>query len=251
MRWLCFLLASTAAAQGGGGGGRPVKPLRFDLAAIPVTRDSFTFFLDRQAHGFAVWQYETRARTPHEEVVYSAYSEFQPVEEERLRVVLDRTSGAPLASYHHIELFSPRSDTLMVEHDLEVKDGRVQGTRKVGTKDGKVKAIPVSVPLPPGTVWSNYELYAAAVTNAEPGDSLAAPDYREFSDSLRTLYFFAEQPTAVNVPAGRFDVLPLRSGDFRLYVTRQPPRRVVKGETLDGRFSFELAHTGPVVPTDP
>ena len=90
------------------------------------------------------------------------------------------------------------------------------------------------------------------VTNAEPGDSLAVPDYREFSDSLRTLGIVAEQPTAIAVSAGRFDdVLPLRSGDFRVYVTRQPPRRVVKGETLDGRFSFELAHSGPVVPTEP
>ena len=229
-----------------------MKPLRFDLAAIPLTRDSFTFFLDHEAHGFAVWQYETRSRAARQELVYSAYSEFEPLEEEQLRVVLDRTTGAPLSSYHHIELFSPRSDTVMVEHDLAVKDGRVQGTRRVGTKDGKVRATAVSVALPPGTVWSNYELYAAAVTNAEPGDSLAVPDYREFSDSLRTLGIVAEQPTAIAVSAGRFDdVLPLRSGDFRVYVTRQPPRRVVKGETLDGRFSFELAHSGPVVPTEP
>jgi len=29
------------------------------------------------------------------------------------------------------------------------------------------------------------------------------------------------------------------------------PRRVVKGETPDGRFSFELVSSGPVVPTQP
>ena len=43
----------------------------------------------------------------------------------------------------------------------------------------------------------------------------------------------------------------LRSGGFRLYVTRAAPRRVVKGETLDRRFSFELASSAPVVPSQP
>ena len=81
-----------------------------------------------------------------------------------------------------------------------------------------------------------------------PGDSLAGPAYKEFADSLTTLSFIAEPPTTIDVPAGRFDVLPLRSGGFRIYTTRVP-RRVVKGETLDGAFSFELVHSGPVVPT--
>jgi hypothetical protein len=61
----------------------------------------------------------------------------------------------------------------------------------------------------------------------------------------------AGEPTTIQVPAGAFDVLPLTSGSFRFYVTRQAPRRVVKGETLDGRFRFELAHSAPVVPTEP
>ena len=52
----------------------------------------------------------------------------------------------------------------------------------------------------------------------------------------------------IRVPAGRFDVLPLKARGFRVFVTRAEPRRVVKGETLDGVFSFELAGTGPVVP---
>src|SRR5437016_14247992 len=74
MRWLCFLFASATAAQG-----RAVKPLRFDLELLPVTRDSFTFFLDRKPRGFAVWQYETRSVAGLQEIVYSAYSEFLPV----------------------------------------------------------------------------------------------------------------------------------------------------------------------------
>src|SRR6266699_1720717 len=207
MRWICFLFASATAAQG-----RPAKPLRFDLGLLPETRDSFTFFLDHEPRGFAVWQYETRSLDARQTVVYSSYSEFEPVEEERLRVVL---------------------------------------YRRTGTADGKVLTVPVDAALPAGAVWFNYELYAAAVTNAAPGDSLAGPAYVEFEGSMTTLSFVADQPVALRVPAGAFDVLPLRSGNFRLYVTRQAPRRVVKGETLDGRFSFELAHTAPVVPTEP
>jgi len=107
----------------------------------------------------------------------------------------------------------------------------------------------VSRPLPPGTVLSDYSLFAAAVTNAVPGDSLAARAYSEFGDSLATLSFVAETPVTIEVPAGRFEVLPLKSGGFRVFTTRSGVRRVVKGETLDGAFSFQLAATGPVVPS--
>jgi hypothetical protein len=89
------------------------------------------------------------------------------------------------------------------------------------------------------------------VTNALPGDSLDCPAYSEATDALATLTFVAGQPTTIKVPAGQFEVLPLRSGGFRLYVTRAAPRRVVKGETLDRRFSFELASSAPVVPSQP
>jgi len=98
-------------------------------------------------------------------------------------------------------------------------------------------------------VFSDYVFLAGAVSNAAPGDSLAVPAYKEFDDSLVTLSFVAGSPATIEVPAGRFDVLPLVSGGFRIYATRTGPRRVVKGETLDGGFSFELVGSGPVVPT--
>jgi len=253
MRWLCFpLLASLAAASTS-----PVtaqspgpKPLRFDLTAIPVTRDSFVFRFRGAERGWAVWQYEIRPLEMTQQVLYTAASEFQPVEEERLRVVLNRLTGEPIASFHRVDLFSPTSDTVMMEHDLEVKRGEIAGRRRTGTKSGEVKITPVSKPFPPGTVLRDgYALLAAAVTNAAPGDSLAVPAYSEFGDSLTTLSFVAEPPTMVEVPAGRFDVLPLRTGGLRLFVTRAAPRRVVKGETLDGAFAFELVQSGAVVPS--
>ncbi|OLB11906.1 MAG: hypothetical protein AUH07_08925 [Gemmatimonadetes bacterium 13_2_20CM_70_9] len=246
MRWLCFLLlASSAAAQSSG-----TKPLQFDLTAIPATRDSFVFAFRGVERGWAVWQYEIRPLEMTQEVLYTAASEFRPVEEERLRVVLNRQTSEPIASFHRIDLFSPGSDTIMVEHDLEVKHGEIVGRRRVGTKSGEVKLIPVARPFAPGTVLhDDYALLAAAVTNAAPGDSLAVRAYSEFGDSLATLSFVAEQPTTIEVPAGRFDVLPLRTGGLRLYATRVAPRRVVKGETLDGTFSFALVHSGPVIPS--
>ncbi|HUL50398.1 MAG TPA: hypothetical protein VLT79_10330 [Gemmatimonadales bacterium] len=252
MRWLCFLLASSAAAQGpvSNGGPAPAKSLRFDLALIPATRDSFGIFIRRGLRGYIVWQYEIHATGQRQIVLYSQSSELQPIEEERFRVELDRLSGLPLSSYYHVDLFTP-TDTIMVEHDLRVADGRVVGRRRVGTKDGKIHTSEVSSVIPPGTVWFNYQLYAAAVTNAEPGDSLSVPDYIEDRDSVGVLTVVAEQPTTVRVHAGQFDVLPLRSNQFRVYVTRAEPRRVVKGETLDGVFSFELLRSAAVVPSQP
>jgi hypothetical protein len=184
-----------------------------------------------------------------QQLVYTASSEFRPVEAERLRVVLDRMTGAPLSTFHHIDLFSPTSDTVMMEHDLEVKRGEISGRRRVGTKSGDVKITPVSRPFAPGTVLADYVFIAGAVTSVAPGDSLGVPAYKEFADSLTTLSFVAEPPTTIRVPAGRFDVQPLKSGNFRIFATRTAPRRVVKGETLDGVFTFELVHSGPVVPT--
>lgn len=250
MRWLCFLLlASPAAAQSAAQAPTAAKSLRFDLTAIPATRDSFAFIFRGDERGWAVWQYEIRSLEMTQEVLYTARSEFRPVEEESLRVVLNRLTGEPISTFHHIELFSPTTDTVMVEHDLEVKRGEIGGRRRVGTRNGDVRITPVSRPLPRGTVLSDYVFLAAAVTNALPGDSLAVPAYSEFGDSVGTLSFVAEPPVTIQVPAGRFDVLPLRSGGFRVFVTRTAPRRVVKGETLDGTFSFELAGTAPVVPS--
>jgi hypothetical protein len=246
MRWLCFLIVSPALAQA-----RAVKPLRFDLTALPATRDSFVYFVDHAASGFAVWQYEHRSLEQGQQVVYTQYSQLEPVEEEESRVVLNRLTGEPISSVYHLDLFSPRSDTLVLEHDLSIKRDSVAGRRRVKRKGGNVQIVPVRRPLPFGTVWVQYELYAAAVTNAAPGDSLACAAYNEATDSLTTLTFVAGQPTTIKVPAGQFDVLPLRSGYFLLYVTRAAPRRVVKGETRDRRFSFELATSAPVVPSQP
>ena len=264
MRWLCFLLlvspplTSAATAQTSGPPPAPLAPLapgpkslQFDVAQVPATRDSFVFRLRGEERGWAVWQYEIRPLEMTQELVYTATSEFRPVEEERLRVVVNRLTSQPISTFHHIDLFSPRSDTVMVEHDLEVKRGEISGRRRVGTKSGAVKIVPVNRPFAPGTVFSDYVFLAGAVSNAVPGDSLAVPAYKEFDDSLVTLSFVAESPTSIEVPAGRFDVLPLRSGGFRIFATRTGPRRVVKGQTLDGTFSFELVGSGPVVPTPP
>src|SRR5438034_4014451 len=119
MRWLCFLLLAspfTPAATAQTSGASP-KSLQFDVAQIPATRDSFVFRLRGEERGWAVWQYEVRALEMTQELVYTATSEFRPVEDERLRVVVNRVTGQPISTFHHIDLFSPRSDTVMVEQD--------------------------------------------------------------------------------------------------------------------------------------
>lgn len=228
MPWLCFLLGSAATVQ--------ATPLRFDVAALTAQRDSFVFSINGELRGSAVWRYEVRGT----DLVFTAVSEFRPVEAESLRVVIDRASGAPLASYHRVEFGHPESDTLFLEHDLQIRGGAVTGSRRVARRRTPVSTRPAHAALPAGTVLSDYGLFAAAVTNLSPGDSGATRAYSEFGDSLLTLSLVAEPVRTITVPAGRFEVLPLRSEGFRLYVTRVAPRRVVRGESMDGAFKFEL-----------
>jgi hypothetical protein len=228
MPWLCFLLVSTAV--------QAPKPLRFDLAALPAARDSFVFYLNGAQRGQAVWQYEIQG----DQLVFTATSELRPADAESLRIVMDRRTGAPVSSFHRITAFNPQSDTVLVEHDLIVRQGRVEGTRRVALRDGHITSRPVRTTLPSGVVWSDYGLLAAPVAIAAPGDVLQGSAYSEFGDSLATLSLVAEAPATVTVAAGTFETVPLRSTVLRVYVTRSAPRRVVKGESLDGIFRFEL-----------
>jgi hypothetical protein len=231
MPWLCFLFASSAV--------QTAKPLRFDIAALAAQRDSYVFYLNGEERGQAVWQYEIQG----DRLVFTATSELRPADAESLRVVLDRRSGAPVSSFHRIALFNPRSDTVLVEHDLIVRQGRVEGTRRAVLRDGRVTTRAVRTPLPAGVVWSDYGLLAAPVAIAAPGDSLKGSAYSEFGDSLVSQVLVAEPPATITVPAGTFETLPLRSAELRVYVSRgtgSAPRRVVKGESLDGVFRFEL-----------
>src|SRR5207247_8677035 len=158
MRWLCFLLLAspfTPAATAQTSGASP-KSLQFDLAQVPATRDSFVFRLRGEERGWAVWQYEIRPLEMTQELVYTATSEFRPVGEGRLRVVVNRLTSQPISTFHHIDLFSPRSDTAKVEPDLEVKRGEISARRRVGTTSGAVTLLPVNRPLAPAPVSFDY-----------------------------------------------------------------------------------------------
>ena len=246
MRWLCFLLAADALAPAPRA---PVKPLRYDLAALPVTRDSFVFRVRGEERGWAVWQYEVQSVESGQQVVFTAASELQPADSERLRVVADRLTGAPVSLFHHVESFAPRSDTVMVEHDLDVRAGRVEGRRRAAARKAGVTIAPIHVQLPAGVAWSNYQWFAAPGLAVAAGDTLEGRGYTEFGDSIETYRVVAESLRTIVVPAGQFAVLPLVTGGLRIYVSRTTPRRVVKGETPDGGFTFELVHSGPPIPS--
>src|SRR2546427_12028192 len=94
-------------------------------------------------------------------ILYTARSEFRPVEQESLRVVLNRLTGEPIATFHHIDLFSPTSDTIMVEHDLEVKRGEIGGRGPRGPRGGAGEDISLGPPPPPGTALSHYTFISA------------------------------------------------------------------------------------------
>ena len=241
MRWLCFLLVTDAAAQAA----RPAKPVHFNFAALPVTRDSFVFKVRGEVRGWAVWQYEVKAVETGQQVVFTALSELQPVDAESLHVVVDRLTGAPVSYFHHVDSFAPHSDVVMIEHDLDVVAGRVDGRRRVTHRKGAVAIAPIHVQLPAGAVWSNYQWFAAPGLAAAAGDSLVGKGYTEFGDSVETFAVVAGAIRTITVPAGEFEVLPLMAAGLRLYVSRTAPRRVVKGETPDGTFTFELVQSEP------
>src|SRR5438309_8376186 len=133
-----------------------------------------------------------------QQLVYTATSEFRPVEDERLRVVVNRLTGQPISTFHHIDLFSPGSDTVMVEHDLEVKRGEISGRRRVGTRSGGVMIVPVSRPFAPGTVLSDYVFLAGAVSNAGTGDSPGDPVETVLEVTRVSLTEVAETPASNN-----------------------------------------------------
>src|SRR5712691_7571880 len=146
MRWLSFLLlaGSPAAAQSA----RAAKPLRFDFALIAETRDSFVFHVRGEERGWAVWQYELRSDEMGQEVLYTARSELRPVETESLHIVVNRLTGAPVASFQRLDFFAPGSDTVELEHDLDVRSGQITGRRRARTRSGEVRMTPVNRTLP-------------------------------------------------------------------------------------------------------
>src|SRR5712691_3797515 len=175
MRWLSFLLlaGSPAAAQSA----RAAKPLRLDFALVAPIRDSFVFHVRGEERGWAVWQYELRSDAMGQEVLYTATSELRPVEAESLRIVVNRLTGAPVASYQRLDFIAPGSDTVQLEHDLDVRRGAVTGRRRARTRSGEERITPVNTPLPVDVVWSNYAVFAAPVADAARGDSLVGWAY--------------------------------------------------------------------------
>src|SRR5258705_4824383 len=163
MRCLFFLLlASPTLAQTGA-----PKTLRFDLTALPTTRDSFVFLLDRKEAGFAVWQYEPRSTATGATVVFTQHSELQPLEEEEQRMVMDRATARPLSFYYHLELFSPASDTLLVEVELAVKNGTVDGHRRGGTQSGGAGGGVLGRAHPPPGALFAAQVHPAAATQPD------------------------------------------------------------------------------------
>src|SRR3989475_8172973 len=174
MRWLCFLLLANPYPLAGQAA---PKPLRFDLEGLTAKRDSFVFFLRGAERGYAVWQYEIRPLEMTQRILYTARSEFRPVEQESLRVVLNRLTGEPIATFHHIDLFSPTSDTIMVEHDLEVKRGEIGGRRPGGQRGGGGEIISLRPAPPPRNAPVRYHFFPPPRPDRPPPVSPPTPAY--------------------------------------------------------------------------
>src|SRR5256886_17097649 len=98
MRWLCSLLLASPALAAAQGSDSP--SLHFDFAAVPARGDSFVFHFYGQERGWAGWQFEIRPLETTQQLVYTARSEFRPVEGEQERGGVGRLSGATLSMFH-------------------------------------------------------------------------------------------------------------------------------------------------------
>ncbi|HET7791268.1 MAG TPA: hypothetical protein VFK78_10790 [Gemmatimonadales bacterium] len=246
MRWRSSLLASLAAAaalaaRGGDG------TLRFDLSGVRAERDSFIYKVDGTDAGYEVWQYQPQPGA----VVFTQVSELGPVFSERSRVILDRATGLPTASYQHTEFFSPATDTVFVEHDLHLSGGRLRGSRRIGTKEGKIRSGTLDRRLRSGTVWSGAAIFMAPFAALSPGDSVSVAAYDEADDTLTRLSMRAGPEDTVTVPAGHFTVVPISTGGLTLLVSTGAARRVVRALAPEQHAVFDLAGTGPPVSPPP
>jgi len=219
------------------------KALRFDFSTVTQIRDSFVHLRDGVERGYSLRRYQIVHLDEGTQLVYEELSEERGGYAGYRRTVVDSASGAPIAFRQRLTrrtaMPTPR-DTIMAAINVTVDSGVVTGDWCSWTALGDKSCVPIHTALPSGAVWSSARSFGAAALSVEPGDVVAAPAYVELTDSVDTLTVVAEPPEPVVVPAGRFDVLPLRWGAWRIFVTRTVPRRTVREETLDGVERFDL-----------
>ncbi len=236
MSWFAIIV-TVAAVQG-----RPVQPLRFDFRVARQTRDSFAHFRNGIELGYLLRVYEMVHSDASTEFVLEDFSEARGGVA-YMRIAADPSTGAPVAFYSRVTgraAIPTPHDTVMAAINVSVRSGNVTGDRCLWTANGSKHCVPVRTALPPQAVWSPNFFWVAGLI-AAPGDSLTGPVYAVLRDSVVTVSVVAEPPESLVVAAGRFEVLPLRSGAWRISVTRSAPRRIVRLETLDAAERFDLA----------
>lgn len=138
--------------------------------------------------------------------------------------------------------------------DLTYADGRVTGEAAVssdsagpGQGPGDTRRITVDRELPPGVLDSNTLVAAVLASPLAAGDTLRYPLFRPGRGVVRARARVAASE-GLRVPAGDFETyrveLVTDQGEFVLWVTREPPRALVKQAFLARPVEVELRAVG-------
>lgn len=143
--------------------------------------------------------------------------------------------------------------------DLSYSEGRVTGEATVradsarpGQKPGDTRRIRVDRELPPGALDPNMLIAALLASRLTPGDTLRYPIFRPGTGVIEARARVAAADS-VEVPAGTFGAyrveLSTDQGDFELWVTREPPRTLVRQAFADRPVEVVLRAIGAEEPS--
>lgn len=146
--------------------------------------------------------------------------------------------------------------------DLSYRDGRVTGEALVradsarpGQRADDTRRIAVDREVASGVMDSNMLVAALLASPLAPGDTLRYRLFRPGRGVVEARARVAAAEESVDVPAGTFETYRLElatdQGEFRLWVTREAPRTLVKQAFRGRPVVVALRAVGPERPPPP
>lgn len=241
-----FALALALAALAAGGPARAAAQPSLDAGRIRLDTFTYDVRFDGERLGILTVSYErpTAERLRARESLTGTLGDESTVYETTgaLRPISARREGRLGAASSGLELTYDAgrvSGHATVASDSATADGRPDETRR----------IEVDRELPAGTLDSNTLVAALLASPLSVGDTLRYPVYRPGRGVVRARAR-VEASEPVTVPAGEYDAyrvgLATDQGEFTLWVTREPPRALLRQTFRYRPVEVVLRAVGPV-----
>lgn len=128
--------------------------------------------------------------------------------------------------------------------DLMFENGRMKGSQSLPDQMGGAKTFDLQVP--PNTLFPAMEVERFLTMPLRAGMEIEETAFEVTKSAVNTRRYKVEDATKITVPAGTFEVFPIREVEDAtrvLYVTTTAPRFLVKREVQAGA-TYELARIG-------